>query len=126
MIGAALDAGGFRADPIGREGRIDIVAALGRLDIGEVDPGIGQAGPAYLALVMRHIDALARVEQGGGMPVARLCAGQPPKGAADHDGQYEPCQASLRLPFQTCHVCLVSLSEPLALVCSSVVAVVGW
>src|SRR3569833_1925833 len=64
MIGAAFDARGLGAGPVGGEGRVDIVAALGRLDIGDIHSGIGEVGPAYLALIVRLVDALARVELG--------------------------------------------------------------
>src|SRR6185503_19468451 len=51
-------------------------AALARLDIGEVDALGGQQGPVDPALIMRDVDALARIEAVGGVPIGRVEPGE--------------------------------------------------
>ena len=52
VVGAAADASCPRSMPVGRESPVDVVAALGRFDIGEVDSLARQLCPGDVALVM--------------------------------------------------------------------------
>lgn len=52
MIGAALDAGVARGEPVRGEAAVPVVAALGRLDVSEADALHRQLAPVDAALVM--------------------------------------------------------------------------
>ena len=58
MIGPVRQARRLGALPVLNEFRIDAVAALGRLDIGELDAAIVHGHPVDIALVFRHIHAV--------------------------------------------------------------------
>ena len=58
MIGAARQAGSLGALPVADEFRVDAVAALGRLDIGEFDAALMHRVPVDIALIFGHVDAV--------------------------------------------------------------------
>ena len=61
MIGAARHSGRFRARPIGLEARVGVIAALGRLDPGELDAAARDRVPVDVALELGDVDAVDRV-----------------------------------------------------------------
>ncbi|ODR99556.1 hypothetical protein AUC71_03665 [Methyloceanibacter marginalis] len=60
VIRAARHAGPLRRVPVLPEFRIEMVAALGRLDEGEMDAGLAHLPPVDVALPVRDVDALDR------------------------------------------------------------------
>ena len=47
--------------PVGLEALVGVIAALGRLDPGELDAAVGDRVPVDLALVLRDVDAVDRI-----------------------------------------------------------------
>ena len=66
------NAGELRALPIGLEPLVDMVAALGRLDPGEFDAGVGDRVPVDRPLVLGDVDAVDRVVGRFGIAVVEV------------------------------------------------------
>ena len=64
MISAARHAGLLRPVPVIEEALVDMIAALGRLDVGETRSGGPHRGPVDLALPLGHVDPLDRLRLG--------------------------------------------------------------
>jgi hypothetical protein len=84
MIGAARDAGPLGGVPIVEELGIEMVAALGRLDEGELHAGVTGFLPIDVTLPVGHVDALDRHGVSGRHAVMRLgvLQGERERGAA--------------------------------------------
>ena len=61
MIGAVRHARGFCAGPIGLEALVGAIAALGRLDPGELDAAAGDCVPIDVALELGDVDPVDRI-----------------------------------------------------------------
>jgi hypothetical protein len=72
MIGASRDAGPLRRAPIVEKLRVDAVTAFGRLDVGELNAGIGDLSPVDVALPIGDVDALDGHHMGHGDALVRV------------------------------------------------------
>ena len=61
MIGAVRHARRLRPGPVGLEALVGVIAALGRLDPGELDAAARDRVPVDVALELRHVDAVDRI-----------------------------------------------------------------
>ena len=87
MVGAARNAGAFGAVPVLGKFRIEIVAAFGRLDKGELSAGGADLVPVDVALPVGNVDALHRHGMGTGDTFMRIDVGKVRLPRHDSTGQ---------------------------------------